>query len=148
MSDERTAYFDALVAHETDLWNAIERRLRMVPGSVGLARLETLRTVRTGAGQARVQDIVNRQRITVGAASRLVDRLIDDDLLARAPNPSDGRSSVLVLTDHGTVTLAVSEGAFADAMAAVFAGIDPAELARVTASLRRLRAWVNDSPDT
>jgi DNA-binding MarR family transcriptional regulator len=75
--------------------------------------LESLRVIGRHPGSARVADLQGELRITVGAASKLVDRLERDGLARRRPNPNDRRSSVLDLTetgrerhDHGVAILA------------------------------------------
>ena len=93
-------FFDALVRYETDLWNHLDRRLADA-GATSLAVLEALRVVGRHAGRARVAELQDELRITVGAASKLVDRLERDGLAVRAPNPEDRRSSVLSLTAAG-----------------------------------------------
>ena len=52
-------------------------------------------------GGCRVQDIADDLCITVGAASKLVDRLETDDLARRAANPGDRRSSLISFTEQG-----------------------------------------------
>jgi DNA-binding MarR family transcriptional regulator len=93
-------FFDALIRYETDLWNHVERRLRQA-GATSLAVLEALRVIERHPGSARVADLQDELRITVGAASKLVDRLERDGLARRRPNPNDRRSSVLDLTAVG-----------------------------------------------
>jgi DNA-binding MarR family transcriptional regulator len=105
-------FFDALIRYETDLWNHMDARLRH-GGATSLAVLEALRVIERHPGSARVADLQGELRITVGAASKLVDRLERDGLARRRPNPNDRRSSVLDLTetgrerhDHGVAILA------------------------------------------
>jgi DNA-binding MarR family transcriptional regulator len=93
-------FFDALIRYETDLWNHVERRLRHA-GATSLAVLEALRVIARHPGSARVADLQDELRISVGAASKLVDRLERDGLARRRPNPHDRRSSVLDLTETG-----------------------------------------------
>ncbi|MFA7499320.1 MAG: MarR family transcriptional regulator, partial [Leucobacter sp.] len=101
MDAAHSDYFATLVEHETSLWNALDRYLRTVPGSVTLGRFGVLRVIDSGEGRARVQDVAAEMGITVGAASRLVDRLESDGLASRSPNPTDRRGSVLELTTAG-----------------------------------------------
>jgi DNA-binding MarR family transcriptional regulator len=105
-------FFDALIRYETDLWNHMDARLRH-GGATSLAVLEALRVIGRHPESARVADLQGELRITVGAASKLVDRLERDGLARRRPNPNDRRSSVLDLTetgrerhDHGVAILA------------------------------------------
>jgi DNA-binding MarR family transcriptional regulator len=93
-------FFDALIRYETDLWNHLDRRLRHA-GATSLAVLEALRVIERHPGSARVADLQDELRITVGAASKLVDRLERDGLARRRPNPTDRRSSLLDLTETG-----------------------------------------------
>jgi DNA-binding MarR family transcriptional regulator len=133
-------FFDALVRYETELWNLIERELANDPASsVGLARLEALRVVDAHGGAARVQDIKDDLVITVGAASKLVDRLERDGLVERRPNPGDRRSALVSLTAEGADARAAAEGVAAAALARhlAAAGVDTAAL---TVDLTRLRA--------
>jgi len=93
-------FFDALVRYETYLWNHLDDRL-VATGGVSLANLTALRVVRRHAGSARVQELRTELGITVGAASKLVDRLERDGLVVRTANPHDRRSSLVTLTPAG-----------------------------------------------
>lgn len=98
-------FFDALVRYEVTLWNAIDEELTDA-GLVSLGQLHALRIVDRYAGQARVQEISGDIGITVGATSKLVDRLERDGLVARRPNPTNRRSSLIDLTSDGRSALA------------------------------------------
>ena len=91
--------FADLVRLEIELWNAVEARLRAELG-VGLGAAQTLAVV-AAVPDCRVHDIVRGLSITVGGASKTVDRLGRDGLVARLPHPSDRRSSVIALTRAG-----------------------------------------------
>jgi DNA-binding MarR family transcriptional regulator len=93
-------FFDALVGYETDLWNSLDRQLKDA-GGVSLAKLEALRVIGRHAGTCRVQEVSDDLSITVGAASKLVDRLAAAGLVRRLPNPADRRSALLAFTDAG-----------------------------------------------
>lgn len=93
-------FFDALVTYETYLWNDLDDRLRAA-GSPSLGTVSALRVVRRHAGACRVQEIRADLGITVGAASKLVDRLERDGLAVRGVHPSDRRSSLVALTPAG-----------------------------------------------
>jgi DNA-binding MarR family transcriptional regulator len=93
-------FFDALVRYETDLWNHLNKTLTE-RGEVSLAQLDALRVVHRHAGSARVQEISRDLSITVGAASKLVDRLEETGLAARSAHPTDRRSALIGLTDRG-----------------------------------------------
>jgi len=103
MGREAVDFFDALVRYETELWNVIDARLQADLG-LTLARLEALRVLDRRDGTCRVQDIADDLCITVGAASKLVDRLEHQGLARRGANPDDRRSSLIGLTDDGRST--------------------------------------------
>src|SRR4051812_37220987 len=95
-----TDFFDVLVRYETYLWNHLDDQLRS-RSRVSLGTLLALRVVRRHPEGCRVQEIREELGITVGAASKLVDRLERDGLAVRSANPSDRRSSLVALTVEG-----------------------------------------------
>ena len=91
--------FSELVRLETELWNAVEGRLRADFG-VTLPVFEFLQVIsRTPA--CRVQDIAAELSITVGGTSKIVDRIEASGYCARSANPGDRRSSIIRLTPVG-----------------------------------------------
>ena len=101
------ALFADLVRLEIELWDAVEARLR-AELSVGLGTAQTLAVV-AAVPDCRVHDIVRGLSITVGGASKTVDRLERNGLVARRPHPSDRRSSVIALTRPGATTHAEAQ---------------------------------------
>jgi MarR family transcriptional regulator, organic hydroperoxide resistance regulator len=99
---ELPALFADLVRLEIELWDAVEARLRAELG-VGLATAQTLAVV-AAVEDCRVHDVARRLSITIGGASKTVDRLERDGFVARRPHPSDRRSSVIALTPAGAAT--------------------------------------------
>lgn len=101
-------FFELLVRVETDVWNTIEHEL-LRSERVGLGTLMALQTVHRHEGAVRVQDVSDALSITVGAASKFVDRLERDGLAVRRPNPDDRRSSLVALTRAGEEARASAE---------------------------------------
>jgi DNA-binding MarR family transcriptional regulator len=99
--------FDLLVRVETLLWNHCDEELRRHTG-LRMGRLEVLRVI-ADVDPCRVNDIAVRLQITVGAVSKLVDRLEESGHCRRLPNPDDRRSSVLSVTDLGRAALDEAE---------------------------------------
>lgn len=91
----------SLVIAEIAAWNAIERALSASRVPLSYGRYLVLLTITGALGRARIQDVATSQRITVGAASRLVDRLCADGLVQRHPSPADRRVALLSVTDEG-----------------------------------------------
>ena len=113
--------FADLVRLEIELWDAVEARLRSELG-VGLATAQTLAVVAT-VDDCRVHDIVRGLSITVGGASKTVDRLERDGLVTRRPHPSDRRSSVIRLTRAGATTHADAQRLIATELEASIGGV-------------------------
>ncbi|RYF30634.1 MAG: MarR family transcriptional regulator [Cytophagaceae bacterium] len=103
MSSSPRTTFDRIVHIETLLWNLCDAELRRQVG-FPMGRLEVLRSINEIEG-CRVNDIAERLAITIGAVSKLVDRLESSGLCQRKPNPEDRRSSLLAVTDIGLRTL-------------------------------------------
>lgn len=65
---------------------------------------------------ARPSQIAGRLRVARGSATEVIDTLVAGGWVARTPDPSDGRATLLTLTDEGRalldqVTLARNQGA-------------------------------------
>jgi MarR family transcriptional regulator, organic hydroperoxide resistance regulator len=91
--------FSDLVRLETELWNAVERRLRAEHG-ITLPFFEFMQIIDRTPG-CRVHDIAAELSITVGGTSKIVDRIEAAGYCARQANPSDRRSSIVTLTASG-----------------------------------------------
>jgi DNA-binding MarR family transcriptional regulator len=98
--DLRMELFDVVVRYEIALWNVVDGALADA-AAVSLAQLQALTLVEEMSGAARVLDIAEGIGVTIGAASKLVDRLERDGLAERHPNPNDRRSSLIALTPEG-----------------------------------------------
>jgi DNA-binding MarR family transcriptional regulator len=129
-------FFDVLVRYETDLWNHLDDRLDSA-GGVSLATLFALRVVRRHNGQCRVQEVSTELGITVGAASKVVDRLVQAGLAIRTPHPQDRRSSLIALTPAGDAAHDIGVKLLETALAKHLA--DGPDVARLTSALRRLQ---------
>ncbi|MBO0610356.1 MarR family winged helix-turn-helix transcriptional regulator [Myceligenerans salitolerans] len=101
-------FFDVLVRYETELWAMVDARLSTA-GTVSLATLEALRVVDRHTGRCRVHEVSADLSITVGAASKLVDRIELAGLVRREPNPQDRRSALVLLTPAGAEALAFAD---------------------------------------
>jgi len=91
--------FSELIRFETELWNSIDARLR-VEHNLPLSHFEPMQ-VMARRDACRVGDIARELLITVGGASKLVDRIEAAGLCRRCTMADDRRSSVLQLTPKG-----------------------------------------------
>lgn len=96
--------FSELVRLETELWDAVEARL-VADHGLTLPKFEFMQLM-SRVPACRVHDIASEISITVGGASKIVDRIEADGLCARRANPGDRRSSIIELTPAGTQMLA------------------------------------------
>lgn len=131
--------FDLLVNYETRLWNHLDRDLRE-NGHPALGSLSALRIIGRRDSTGRVQDVADELAITVGAASRLVDRLEQAELVVRVAHPSDRRSSFLGLTASGRSRLDAAVAQFEVQLERQFAGLSAADRTRLTEILTALNA--------
>ena len=96
--------FTAFINTEMGAWNAVESALSEAENALALGRFLVLRTVRDTPA-CRIQEVAASQGITLGGASRLVDRLHRDGLLHRTPCEHDRRATILTVTEQGLVHL-------------------------------------------
>jgi DNA-binding MarR family transcriptional regulator len=131
--------FEDLVRAETRLYNAIDARLRDRHG-LALGQYELLQIMSRREG-CRVLDIVHEVGITVGAASKAVDRLEAAGWCRRRVNEQDRRSSLLAVTPAGARLIAAArptfEAALAERLDGIAAGRTLDQTARVLAALRQ-----------
>ncbi|WEO75966.1 MarR family transcriptional regulator [Cryobacterium sp. SO2] len=126
---------------EIKLWNGLDAHLEATVG-VSLATFQALAAIRSTAGSARVQDISVKMSITVGATSKLVDRLERDGLAVRSANPTDRRSSIVALTQTGATTVAAAEAAAESHLAGMLGDILPGqEATRLLVQLTALQDY-------
>ena len=136
--------FGDLVRLETELWNRVEAQVQQAHG-VPLAWLEVTQVV-AATTDCRVLDIARALSITVGGASKVVDRLEAGGLCRRQPNPTDGRSSFISLTASGESLLEAGNGTFARTLDGLIGTALPTdELAELSVTLRRLRQHLSTS---
>jgi DNA-binding MarR family transcriptional regulator len=138
VADDIATLFDNLVRVEIRLWDRADRRLRAEHG-IPLTWLEPLRAV--ASGPRRVGEIAAALAITVGGASKLIDRLVEAGLLVRAPDPDDGRAAKVALTPMGdALQAAAAETLSSEVAAALDATLEQPELDTFGRALARLRA--------
>ncbi|MEV4705145.1 MarR family winged helix-turn-helix transcriptional regulator [Actinoplanes sp. NPDC049316] len=130
--------FDDIVGLEIRLWEVMDARLRAA-GELSLGRLMPMRVIAATPG-CRVFDVAAQLQITVGAASKTVDRVEAAGHCLRRPNPDDRRSSLIELTPAGVAALAAAEVVFEDEvqvrLGAVLSPAELAELSRLVAKVR------------
>lgn len=102
--------FSELIRVETELWNAVDARLR-ADCDLPLANFEPMQVI-ARIPSCRVFDIATELAITVGGTSKLVDRIEASGHCRRVANPDDRRSSLIELTPSGRRLLAKATHVF------------------------------------
>lgn len=139
MGDVTQVFID-LVRAETRWYNVVDERLRTQHGvSAGLYQALVVIDDRP---RCRVADLVTELAISVGAASKVVDRLEAAGWCRRTVNPDDRRSSWLSLTKAGKDLLAAAQPAFVEEidrwLSRAFTTAQRAGFARSVGRLRRV----------
>ncbi|MFF2119468.1 MarR family winged helix-turn-helix transcriptional regulator [Kitasatospora sp. NPDC058184] len=133
------SFFADLVRCETRLYNALNDRLRDRHGIV-TSQFEFLRHLRDHP-RARVADLAAEFAVGIGSTSKGVDRLERQGWVARVPNPSDRRSSLLELTDDGRELVDAAEGTFTERLAELTAdALKTSPVAAAAQALAELRS--------
>ena len=100
----------------------------------------------TTTPSCRVQDVAAALGITVGAVSKLVDRLEAADLCVRRAHPDDRRSSLLDATDAGREAAAAADVAVRDELARRLDSLSVRDLDRVATLLGSIRVSMSVEP--
>ena len=98
-------------------------------------------------GRLAVSDIGESLGVTNAAASQLLDRLVQQELVLRSENPQDRREKQLVLTELGRQVLLESARSRQVWLERLAATLTPEEQATVSEALEILMAHINQLPD-
>ena len=131
--------FDQLIRFETELWNAVDARLR-AEFDLPLSRLEPMQVI-ARCSSCRVYDIADELSITIGGTSKLVDRIEAAGYCVRRANPDDRRSSIIELTAAGRRVLAKATKVFEDELRTrIGSAVPERSLQQLYATLVKLRS--------
>ncbi|HEU5103170.1 MAG TPA: MarR family transcriptional regulator [Roseiflexaceae bacterium] len=115
----RIEWLRDLISLEIVLWDRMNTRLKE-EHDLSLAFFETLYFIgQAPDGGMRIGDLARALRITVGATSKLVDRVEAAGLIRRELDADDRRASRVVLTDAGRQSLAEASTTYTAELASV-----------------------------
>ena len=118
-SVDHIQWLSDLIRVEIVLWNRINARL-LNAHDLSLAFFESLYFIdQAPNGTLRIGDLARSLRITVGATSKLVDRIAVTGLIRREFDADDRRASHVVLTDAGKQALAIASTTYTAELAAL-----------------------------
>ena len=147
MATSASPLFSALIRAEVRAWNSVETALSRAGKPLSLGRFLVLRTVKD-TPSCRIQEVASSQGITLGAASRLVDRLHRDGLLHRVPCEHDRRATILTVSDRGMAHLEEASALVRKEQERLFAPLSTSQRADLMQSLALIAetgdpAWRN-----
>jgi DNA-binding MarR family transcriptional regulator len=123
--------------------NTIRSRLRTTFG-ITLPRFDLMAQLERHPDGLRMGELSKRMMVTGGNVTGIADQLEREELVARVPDPQDGRAFMLKLTPRGRTVFAqmaaVHEGWVAD----LFRDIPPDDKATMIALLDTLKKHLND----
>ncbi|MHA7306461.1 MarR family winged helix-turn-helix transcriptional regulator [Arthrobacter sp. TMN-49] len=140
-ADAMAAFSSVMRAHQI-MYSRVDSVLK--PQGLSYARLELLRLLSfTRDGALPMASASARLQVHPTSVTSVVDRLEKDLLVRREAHPTDGRATLVVLTDAGR---ALAEEATAALNAEVFTkpGIPSADLVQMTQILARFRQASGD----
>jgi DNA-binding MarR family transcriptional regulator len=140
VADLRRIYSD-LIRLETELWDAVDRRLREEHG-LSMAGFDVMQVI-AQTPNCRVYDIARELSITVGGTSKAVDRIEAAGHVTRCANPEDRRSSIIEVTPLGADMLAKAGEVVDDELRRrLGAELSTAELDQLSTLITRIRARI------
>jgi len=138
--------FYQLVRFETELWNAVDARLR-AEFDLPLSRFEPMQVI-AGHSSCRVYDIADKLSISVGGTSKLVDRIEAAGYCVRKANPGDRRSSIVELTAAGRRVLAKAAKVFEEELQArIGSAVPERSLQQFHSTIVKLRGFPGGQSD-
>lgn len=144
-SPDRIQWLSDLIRVEIVLWERINARLRQ-EHDLSLAFFEALYFIECSPdGSQRIGELARSLRITVGATSKLVDRIEAAGLLRRKLDADDRRASRVALTDAGRHALAAASTTYSAELAmALDATLTADEQQHLHTLVKRLLTAAND----
>lgn len=100
--------------------------------------------VRLGDGRTPVS-IASAFQVTKATMTNTLTRLLDRDLVALRPNPKDGRSKLVYLTDQGREFREAAIMNLYPAMAGIAENVDLARLLETLPALQELRIYLDEN---
>ena len=130
-----------IVGRVSRLAREIEARLEPVYREHGLEPgwHDVLATLRRSGGRLRPTDLTNASMLTSSGTTKRLDKLEAAGLIAREPDPSDRRGTLIALTAEGRKLIDTLTPAHLDNERRILGGLSEAEQARLADLLRKLQ---------
>src|SRR5688572_6162929 len=115
-------------------------------GGMPLSWYDVLLELRDGGGRLTMGQLSERVVLSRTRVSRIVDELVGAGLVAREPNPDDGRSAFATLTSEGRRGFLAAARAYLPAIEREFAAVDAGRLADAADRLEAVLEAVTGDP--
>ena len=137
--------FSDLIRFESELWNAIDTRMR-TDHDLPMHRFEPMQVI-AATDDCRVYDIAGALLLTTGGVSKIIDAIEASGHCKRRPNPGDRRSSIIELTAAGERALASATKTFEQELQErVGSALSDRALRQFSETLSGLRAAAANEP--
>ncbi|TAM88301.1 MAG: MarR family transcriptional regulator [Jatrophihabitans sp.] len=120
---------------------------RQAPTSISTSTVTTLDTL-TRFGPLRISDLAEREAISQPGMTSLVNRLELAGQAERVPDPTDGRATLVRITDVGRKVLADRQAARTAALRRHLDGLDESSRRALIAALPAVRILIAPHDDT
>ena len=125
-----------------ELITAVERRL----APLGLTAQQGAVLMHAAREPVTARQLAERVGTDTAGMTRLLDRVVDKDLVRRVRHPDDRRSILVELTDRGRGLLPQLAPVFGQVTGQLFSGFTQAEVTRMTSMLERMHANLTTRP--
>jgi DNA-binding MarR family transcriptional regulator len=117
----------------------LRRRLR-AEYDVTLPRFDVMAQLNRAPEGLRLSDLSRRMMVTNGNVTGLIDRLVEEGVVARAADPTDRRATTVRLTRAGAMMFKVMAKSHEAWVGELFGALDAAQIDRLLTDLQALKA--------
>ena len=132
----------AVVADSVDRLSMLLRR--QVPAAVSSSTITTLDTLHTH-GPLRVSELADREAVSQPGMTTLVNRLEAAGQAVRTPDPTDGRASLVAITEQGRAVLRERHSSRVDLLVHELLDLDPDDRAALAAAVPAIDRLITKS---
>ncbi|ALK96936.1 MarR family transcriptional regulator [Massilia sp. WF1] len=127
----------------TRVENAVRSRLRTAFG-ITLPRFDLMAQLERQPAGLRMGELSKRMMVTGGNVTGIAGQLEREGLVARAPDPQDGRAFVLKLTPQGQAAFAEMAAVHEDWVAELFSEVPVEDIATMISLLDTMKQRLKD----
>ncbi|MGB0571467.1 MAG: MarR family winged helix-turn-helix transcriptional regulator [Alphaproteobacteria bacterium] len=106
---------------------------------ISIARFDVLAQLDRANSGLGMGELSRRLMVTNGNVTSLIDRLVDENMVTRHPDPNDRRAQIIELTPGGKRAFTKMSAAHADWISALFDGVDRKSLEALYRNLAQLK---------